>query len=312
VTALAFSADGKELAVGLYGRVLFYDTVTWQKSGEMDGVVESVRAISYASDGTIVAGSGLPGRSGCLTFWSRKVGKCIKKASVGGDSIESVAWMTGDAVLMGCGDKKAYFSGFKLEDHNDRVTAVAVSPKGGDLFATGGMDKMVKVWKADTRKAIVNFDQSEAGITGLAFLPNGSTIAGSSLDGRLYWWNVAYDTEKKEYVGRRVRTSDAHAGGVNAISISANGQRLITGGDDRQVRVWEAASGRSLKTFTEPRGPIYAVALSPDGKTAAAAGREGKVYVWSVDDGRLAAVVAPAGLAEVTKVGTVARRSAAR
>jgi len=46
------------------------------------------------------------------------------------------------------------------------------------------MDRIVKVWDMKTVKTVINFDQSEAGITGLAFLNNGDQFVGSSLDGQ--------------------------------------------------------------------------------------------------------------------------------
>jgi FOG: WD40 repeat len=145
---------------------------------------------------------------------------------------------------------------------------------------------------------VINFDQAQAGITGLVFLKGGDQLAGTSLDGNLYWWQVGYDEKKREYSGSVFRTSGAHGEGALALAISADGQRLITGGADHKVIVWKADDGSQIKVFSDAAQPIYAVALSPDGKIAAGAGREGVVYLWDVEGGKLLYTTVPGSPAQ--------------
>ena len=77
---------------------------------------------------------------------------------------------------------------------------------------------------------------------------------------------------------------------------SANGQRLITGGADKIVNIWNADNGGKVREFKDSPQPVYAAALTPDGKTAVAGGREGVVYVWDVEANKLVAGFAPPAL----------------
>jgi WD40 repeat protein len=57
----------------------------------------------------------------------------------------------------------------------------------------------------------------------------------------------------------------------------AAGRFLVTGSDDKTVRIWSALDGTLLRTIRMPAGPeaagkIYAVATSPDGDMVAAGG----------------------------------------
>ena len=68
-----------------------------------------------------------------------------------------------------------------------------------------------------------------------------------------------------------------HTAVIRRIGLDAVQRYLVTGSDDKTVRLWELASGRLLRTLRPPigagdEGKIYAVALSPDGSTVAAAG----------------------------------------
>src|SRR5437588_5483502 len=143
-------------------------------------------------------------------------------------------------MLVGADDNKVrYFAQLPsddstvLDEHNGRVQAVAFSSKPDFVFVTGAMDKIVKVWDVKTRKTVVNFDQSEGGITGLAFLPNGVQFVGSSLDGRLLWWGVNYDEKKQTYGGYIYRGVGTHNAGVYRLGIASNGQRHNPGRADR-------------------------------------------------------------------------------
>lgn len=311
ITALAYSADGKKIAVGSYGEVVVYDTTTWQQTGLFRQVEDSVRTLAFNPDNqTLAVGSGLPGRSGQTVIWDTTGAQKPHAFPNQYDAIESVAFeKTGKSLLIGADDNKVRYvadtgggNGTVLDSHNGRVQAVAFSPTPDSIFVTGAMDKIVKVWDLKSVKNVINFDQSEAGITGLAFLNNGVQFVGSSLDGRLYWWGVNYDQKKNTYNGYHFRTIGAHNGGVYTMSRSANGNRIITGGPDHAACIWDINNGNQVRAFRDTTTqPIYAAALSPDGKIAAAGGREGLVYIWDVEANKqITTLVPPALPAAVT------------
>lgn len=91
-----------------------------------------------------------------------------------------------------------------------------------------------------------------------------------------------------------------HTATINRIGVDAAGRYLVTGSDDKTVRVWELASGRLLRTLRPPigegnEGRIYAVAISPDGRLIAAGGwtgyewdKQNSIYLFDRESGRLA------------------------
>jgi WD40 repeat protein len=90
-----------------------------------------------------------------------------------------------------------------------------------------------------------------------------------------------------------------HSSIITSIGVDAQNQFIVTGSQDKTVRLWELTTGRLLKIFRPPigEGPvgmIFAVAISPDGKTIACGGRgEGRegapnsIYLFDRESGKL-------------------------
>jgi sugar lactone lactonase YvrE len=68
-----------------------------------------------------------------------------------------------------------------------------------------------------------------------------------------------------------------HTAASNAAAVDAAGRFLVTGSEDKTVRIWSASDGKLLRTIRIPAGPddigmVSAVAISPDGNIVAAGG----------------------------------------
>ena len=89
-----------------------------------------------------------------------------------------------------------------------------------------------------------------------------------------------------------------HSSIITSLAVDAQNQFIVTGSQDKTVRLWELSTGRLLKIFRPPigEGPwgmIFAVAISPDGKTIACGGRTESgeayrsVYLFDRESGKL-------------------------
>ena len=73
-----------------------------------------------------------------------------------------------------------------------------------------------------------------------------------------------------------------HPGPALSVGWSPDGARLLSGGADGTLRLWEAASGRELAVLEGHKGPVWSVGWSPDGGLWAA-GEFGLVLLWQAD-----------------------------
>jgi len=65
-----------------------------------------------------------------------------------------------------------------------------------------------------------------------------------------------------------------HTSMITSIAVDDQNQFIVTGSQDKTVRLWELSTGRLLKIFRPPigegpMGMILAATISPDGKTIA-------------------------------------------
>jgi serine/threonine protein kinase/WD40 repeat protein len=78
-----------------------------------------------------------------------------------------------------------------------------------------------------------------------------------------------------------VREFPGHLRRVNAVAVSMDGLRALSGGQDRTVRLWDVATSAEQRRFYHD-GPVSAVALSADGRLALSGSSDRSVRLWDL------------------------------
>jgi WD40 repeat protein len=127
-------------------------------------------------------------------------------------------------------------------------------------------------------------------ITGLAFSPDGFSLASASRDGTIRLWDVYTASERAILAGHTDRVLD--------VAYSPDGSRVASASLDGTIRLWDAGSGAQITSFNHGAPASY-VAYSPDGSRVASGGDNpdaggglsGLARVWNTSDGsELAAI----------------------
>jgi HEAT repeat protein len=171
------------------------------------------------------------------------------------------------------------------------VLAVRVSADGKSvLTAAGGIerkdgqpvraaDSTLRRWDALTGRERERLE-FPAGISAAAFSPDGRAAAVAALSGSgdVALWDLS--------ARKSLRVLRGHAKPVQALAFSADGRRLLSGGQDHIIRLWEVGTGKEVHRLEGHTNAINAVAFSPDGELALSAGADHTARVWDLRTGR--------------------------
>ena len=156
LAAVAFSFDGKTLAVGGLGEVVLWDLAEGKLARRIEfgqpGTM--VQAVAFARDGrTLVAGQGSPFAWGAVTLLDLQTGKALVEFREPKGPVNCLALsIDGRRLVAGCGDGAAYVYALDekklvatLKDHALPVLSASFS-FDGKFLVTGGADAKLQTW----------------------------------------------------------------------------------------------------------------------------------------------------------------------
>ncbi|MEO1094410.1 MAG: AAA-like domain-containing protein [Cyanobacteria bacterium J06638_28] len=158
----------------------------------------------------------------------------------------------------------------RLSGHETSVLGVAYSPDG-ELLATTSLDSTIKLW-ANDGQLLHTF--SGGASYGVAFHPQRPLLAVGNMDGNLTIWNF----ENKELV----QTVQAHAGPAWDVTFSAEGEFLVTGGVDQQVKLW-SLDGTLLNTLSGHDSIVWRVDVDATDERIISTSLDNTAKVWTTD-----------------------------
>ncbi len=258
--AFAASPDGRWFAASIarpeeekqtrrppQAKMGLWNAATGRVQAWMEGQSGPVTAFAFSPDSSSVASAGY--QSSDVWLWEVPSGaaKLLIPAAAEGCSVEALAFHP-----------------------HGRLLAVG----GVDYMATGSSDGRVALWDMVARQPIRFF---ENGVIALAFSPDGTRLAGATLNGTVLLWDAA--------TARLLARLQGHAEPVTAVAFSPDGRFLVTGGDDRTLRRWDAVSGKQLGSV-ELDTQVKALAFAPDGSTLFTG--NGNTSCYQIDLSRLA------------------------
>jgi WD40 repeat protein len=115
-------------------------------------------------------------------------------------------------------------------------------------------------------------------VTRVVATSDGKEVITAGADG-LRVWDVK--------TGKTVRTLGAPLqAGYWALAVSADGKRVIFGGNDHSAHVWDLKEAKELKQLVGHTNSVWGAVLTPDGKRAVTGGWDKTLRLWDVESGK--------------------------
>jgi WD40 repeat protein/serine/threonine protein kinase len=173
--------------------------------------------------------------------------------------------------------------------------AVAYSHDGKRL-ASGGADRMVRVWDTGTGKELFALGPHSGSVWGVAFSDDGRLVSAS---GGIRWdAGVEHNPLKlpgddpKMVPDLKVWDADGNEllslslpGKTIALAISPDGETIAAAFADKSVRLFDTATGKETQVLRGHTGACRTVAFSPDGKRLLSGGMDQTVKMWDARTG---------------------------
>ncbi len=324
ITSLAYSPNGRWLAVTGYHEILLHDADNPGSPVRLVGMSERVQSVAFSPDGKyLAAAGGDPGRFGEVQVWD--VAKKVLKLSapVTFDTVYGVSWSPdGTTLAFGCADNTVRmidaFTGkqlLQMGTHSDWVLGTVFS-RDGQHLASVSRDMTMKLTEVATQRFIDNVTSItpgalKGGLMAIDIRPvtpgrwfqkrpddipgdaprklyDELLAAGSDGTPRLYKMH----RETKRVIGddaNRVKEYEPMPGRVSCATFDDAGTRFAAASSldgKGEVRVYDVATGKKV-VCEGVTGPAYAAAWHPQGNVVASAGFDGVEWLHDPKTGTL-------------------------
>jgi hypothetical protein len=302
VHALAFSRDGKRLAVGAglparTGSVRVYAVPGGTLVHDFAGHGDVVFGLAFRPDGAQLASASF---DQTVRFWDLARNRTAGVFRGHSDFVYDVAYDRDGKTLLSVGKDRAIkrIDVSKVKElktysgHNSDVLAVAVQPKG-TMFVTAGDEPQLRWWSAEDEKPSKRISGHSGPVHQLAFSGDGSRLISAGGDGGVRLWDGS--------TGAFIKVLAGPAEWQYSVSLTDDASLAAAAGWDGLVRVWETPSGKIRATLVQPPSDDPArpewLAVAPSGYCSASPGLAGLIR-WRVGGKEVAAESAAAVFAK--------------
>jgi DNA-binding beta-propeller fold protein YncE len=153
---------------------------------------------------------------------------------------------------------------WELSGHTGRIESVAFSPNG-NLLASTGRDRVVRLWNPLTRQPVgqpIQIEGAGSLARRVAFSFDGKLLA-CTTNSQTVW---LLDPRTGRFTGRIVIDQARPTTAILAIAFTPHWNVLAVGGSDNTVRLVDPLNGRLLTHTLLHDNPVRAMAFSPDGR----------------------------------------------
>ena len=310
ISALAFSPDGKVLAVSGYHEVLLHGGAESNVVARLVGESPRIESLAFSPDGKKLAVAGsAPARFGEVQIWDAATTGTVlappKSFRVSMDSIYGISWSPDGARLAFAGADKVVRiisaadgkEQVKFENHSDWVFATTWTTNGQRILS-GSRDKAMKLIDAANGQFIDDINKLLEGVVCFARHPKDDIVAYGGDMGVSRTYKIA------ENQGRTAANNDSNLqkefermpGPVQAIAYGPDGTNICVGSIGGEARIFNTTDKKRVATLKGHDGAIFAIAFHPATNQVVTGGFEGRLRVFETAKGELVRTFVPVPL----------------
>jgi WD40 repeat protein len=297
----AFNPEGNCLVTFGPDRLIrLWDVMRGQELRVLRGHLSVPTEARFSGDGNFIATAS---RDGVTKLWTGRPGRelvqCEGLPMIGPYSADGRQWATApmwNGIYVCDADSGKVASAFPL--HRAQVLRAAFSPDGRWL-ATVGSEKFARIWDVREQRLAGVLQGHDRAVLSVAWSMDGKRIATGDSGGVARIWNATTRRETRtiraqtppllcvqfDPAGRRLLTTgygapmvwDVEAGGeiwrlddeggqCYWATFSPDGRRIVSPCVDRQIRFWDATTGRLVERWASRSTGWAVCGYSPDGR----------------------------------------------
>lgn len=169
------------------------------------------------------------------------------------------------------------------------VASVSFAPDIKRVLTVSG-DSKFDLWDINTGQDIRRFDTLPDGITSIAISPDGHQILTGFDSGPYSPWATLWDAR----TGQKIRNLPSEVEGfgltnttsTTTVAFSADGHRIVLGGSDNKVRLWDSDNSQLLQTLAGHAGSVTVAQFVPSSQIILTSSSDGTSRFWDSTTGR--------------------------
>lgn len=287
VWSVAFSPNGRWL-VSTHGdgSILIWDVVNRELKGNLRQHSGGVRALAFSPDGKRLASAS---EDHSVILWNAESGQKESVLAAHQTRVGAVAFSP-DGTWLVSSDQSGDVIRHEFNRDSPRWLANVLKNLASYCLAVSPDRRFIAssfaIYSADTGETVFYDDQSPwTGVYSAAFTNDGTRLVGVTDGGYV----VVLETQTWRLVDRQQWSTTS----LVTMSLSLDGNQIVTGGDGKMIRIGTINPLRQTAVIGQHNARVKAVAFSPDGKRVASAGDDNMVALWDVNRRKL-----------LTKIGT--------
>jgi WD40 repeat protein len=157
----------------------------------------------------------------------------------------------------------------------DRRTLLIAGSTGGEQGRRG----LLRLWDTKANEKIADFNPATQ-VQQLQITPDQTMLTLIDGEETVRLWTVKKKDDKYELEEKS--TLKGHKG-VTCHTISPDGKRMLTGGTDKKVRLWDVEKGKEITFLSGHADTVMWVAFTADGSAPISWSLDGTVRLWDVE-----------------------------